>query len=137
MTQEDFQDLRKYQGIPWVYAETDCWGLFKLITKEQMGVILHDLHLPKESSVDANIDIFEDEINSPRWKEVKTQSFGSAVVFYNKNNKAVHIGFCVDGKSVIHSMGYPGKTTYSRCDKIKSLIRMGIYSRYEFYNYTG
>lgn len=137
MTQDRSLDLRKYQGIPWVYARTDCWGLFKLITKNELGVELHDLHLPDSPSTNANIVIFEDEINSPRWKEAKSPSFGSAVVFYNKSNKAVHIGFCVDNKTVIHSMGQPERTSYSRCDKIKSLLRMGIFTRYEFYDYTG
>ena len=131
------QDLHKFLNVPWVYKKTDCWGLFKWMTKDLLDVELHDLNLPDKSSIRANAKIFEEEMNSPKWSKVGKPSFGSAVVFYGNSEKAIHIGFAIDSKSVIHSMGSPKTHTKSKCDKIRSLITKGVFKRYEFYNYTG
>lgn len=137
MTYETSQDLHKFIGIPWVYRKTDCWGLFKIMTKDILGVELHDLNLPEKSSIKTNSKIFEEEMNSPKWEKVDKPSFGSAVVFYGNSDKAIHIGFALDHRSVIHSMGSTKTRSHSKCDKIRSLITKGVFKRYEFYNYTG
>lgn len=129
--------LAKYINIPWAYRQTDCWGLFKIMSSELLSVNLPDLNLPEKSSIKANSEIFHNEMYSPRWVKVEKPSFGTAVVFYGSSEKAIHIGFAIDHKSVIHSMGSVKTYSSSRCDKIKSLIKMGLFKRYEFYNYTG
>ena len=131
------KDLAKYIGIPWVYRESDCWAIFKLMSSELLSVELHDLNLPDKSSLKENSKIFEDEMASPRWKRADIPSFGSAVVFYGNSDKAIHIGFAIDKRTVIHSMGSVKTSSSSRCDKIKSLVQKGLFKRYEFYNYTG
>lgn len=129
-------NLTKYIGIPWIYRQSDCWALFKLMSFELIGVTMPDLNLPDKSSIKANSRIFHEEMSSPRWTKVDLPSFGSAVVFYGNSDKAVHIGFAVDSKTVIHSMGSVKTRTSSRCDKIKSLVNKGLFKRYEFYNYA-
>ena len=136
MTQDDSLALRKYIGIPWVYKKTDCWGVFKMMSNELLSVSLPDLNLPDKSSIKANSEIFENEILSPRWERSDEPRFGSAVVFYGNSEKAIHIGFAIDSKTMIHSMGTTKTQTHSRCDKIRNMIGMGLYKRYEFYNYV-
>jgi hypothetical protein len=128
-------DLSKYIGIPWVYRDSDCWALFKLMTREIIGIELPDLNLPEKSSIKANSKIFHEEMESPRWIKTKIPCFGSAVVFYGNSNKAIHIGFAIDSRTVIHSMGSASTRMHSRCDKIRTLISKGLFKRYEFYNY--
>ena len=137
MMSEASQALRNYLNIPWVYKESDCWAIFKMMSNDLLSVSLPDLNLPDKSSIKANAEVFEKEILSPRWEKSDTPRFGSAVVFYGNSEKAIHIGFAIDHKTMIHSMGSPKTQTYSRCDKIRSMINMGLYKRYEFYNYTG
>ena len=129
-------DLSRYINIPWVYRESDCWALFKLMSSDLLGVRLPDLNLPDKSSIKANSKIFHEEMESPRWRKVNKPSFGTAVVFYGNSDKAIHIGFAIDSRSVIHSMGSVKTTTKSRCDKIRLLISKGLFKRYEFYDYV-
>lgn len=130
------EQIREMCGIPWVYKESDCWAIFKKCSK-LIGVNIHDLNLPTKSSPKANSKIFEDEILSPRWELVDSASEGCAVVFYGNSGKAFHIGFALDSKWMIHSFGDVKRGGRSSCDKIDSLIKKGLFKRYEIYNYAG
>lgn len=133
-----YDDIKHLVGIPWEYRVNDCWAIFK---KASLVVdrYIHDLNLPGKSSVKANIRVFEEEIDSNRWFRVDKPSLGCAVVFIgmiNNKEKPIHIGFALDSKTILHSMGNTKAVTSSTCDKIDSLIKRGFYKRYEVYDYN-
>lgn len=133
-----YDDIKHLIGIQWQYKKADCWAIFKKANKV-IGRDIHDLALPEKSSIRANIDIFEEEISSEKWRRVSKPSLGCAVVFISSiqgKEKPIHIGFALDDKTILHSMGTTKTITSSTCDKIESLIKRGFYKRYEVYDYN-
>lgn len=131
----NYEKLQNLIGIPWVYKETDCWGIFKTGCSELFGVDVYDLSLPAISDTNENIKIFEEELKPPAWIKVDKCHSGCAVVFFDLSDRPIHVGLAIDDKSVLHSMGATGMNTSSRLDKIKVILKHRFYSRCEFYDY--
>lgn len=131
----NYNKLQNLIGIPWIYKESDCWAIFKRGLKDIFDVEVSDLILPNKSSVNANIAIFEHELNPPKWIRIEKQKPGCAAVFYDYANRPVHVGLMIDNISVLHSMGAPGMNTSSRLDKINVILKHRLYSKCEFYDY--
>lgn len=130
------EQIKELCNVPWIYKEADCWALFRKCSRI-IGVDIHDLNLPEKSSPRKNSEVFEAEMMSPKWEKVEQATEGSAIVFYGNSDKAFHIGFALNSKWMLHSMGTPKLGGRSSCDKINSLIQKGLFKRYEIYNYTG
>lgn len=130
-----YDDIKHLIGIPWVYKKTDCWAIFKMAS-EAIGREVKDLQLPKESCVIDNINIFYDEMKSDNWSLTNSTTEGCAVVFFDRKDRPLHIGFALNSDTVLHSMGSNESANSSSCDNIDSLIKKGFYKRYEVYNYN-
>ncbi len=130
-----YDDIKNLVGIPWVYKKTDCWAIFKMASKV-IGREVKDLQLPKESCVIDNINIFYDEMKSDSWSLTNSITEGCAVVFFDRIDRPLHIGFALNSDTVLHSMGSNASVNSSSCDNIYSLIKKGFYKRYEVYNYN-
>lgn len=132
----NYNKLQSLIGIPWVYKESDCWGIFKRGSSELFGVDVYDLSLPEISDTSKNIEIFEKELNPPTWIKSDKCKAGCAVIFYSSENRPIHIGLAIDDKTVLHSMGATGMSTSSRLDKIKLILKHRFYQKCEFYDYN-
>ncbi len=130
-----YDDIKHLVGIPWVYKKSDCWAIFKMASK-LIGREVKDLRLPENSCVIDNINIFYDEMKSDSWTLTSSVNEGCAVVFFDRRDRPLHIGFALNSDTVLHSMGSNTGVSSSSCDNINSLIKKGFYKRYEVYYYN-
>ena len=131
----NYDKLQNLVGIPWVYKETDCWGIFKRGSLELFNIEIEYLSMPDSVDIKENIIIFKRELNPPKWNITGKCHEGCAVVFYDSNDDPIHVGLAIDEKTVLHSMGRVGGNSSSRLDKIKVILKHRYYSRCEFYDY--
>jgi cell wall-associated NlpC family hydrolase len=101
-------DLSKYVGIPFVdhgrnLAGCDCWGLIRLIYKNEFGIDLPDMgplynHV---SDMSGMANIYVDQL--PKWEKTQAPKTGD-VVLLRIQSVPIHVGIVLDGSTMLHVM---------------------------------
>ena len=99
-----------YIGIPFVDggrapSGCDCWGLFRLVYADQLGI-----DLPSYGEISAEeLQAIADAMGQARspggpWVQVeRPQEFDACLMTWAGKREVGHIGVCVDGKSILHT----------------------------------
>jgi len=104
---KSFPDIRKYLNIPYKdfgrdYDGIDCYGLFLLIYKEELGIILPDYMFDKSCMEDASDWYVEDypKFFKAIGKGDKMQAF-DALMFRHKGMDT-HVGIAINDAEFLH-----------------------------------
>lgn len=99
-------NFSKYIGIPFTdhgrnESGCDCWGLIRLIYKNEFGIELSDLGPIYKSTTDENgmRHLYSSQL--PNWKIVKTPRVGD-VVLLRIRGVPIHVGIVVGNSKMIH-----------------------------------
>jgi cell wall-associated NlpC family hydrolase len=125
--------VEKYVGIPFVemmseHSACDCYGLIRLIFKEQYDIELMDFTGQYATTKDGAIinDLIRDE--SQKWDKVSFPQFGD-IVLYKVKGLLWHMGFFLADKLMLHTE--PDVGAYiERVDSIRWKNRFEGYYRY-------
>lgn len=84
----------------------DCWGLVVLLYKELFNITLTeygDITLPSIKECHQTSKRLQQElVNQKMFYEVSSPEFGD-VILLNVLGEPLHIGFCLDSKTMIHT----------------------------------
>ena len=99
-------DFEKYVGIPFRdhgrdAGGCDCWGLVRLVYREQFGIELSDIGPLYRDTRDIGgmVQVYYDQ--APKWDEVKAPGAGD-VVLLNVMNAPVHVGVVIAPGLMLH-----------------------------------
>jgi cell wall-associated NlpC family hydrolase len=118
----------KYVGIKWVKGGSslstgaDCWGIVTIAIKELFGIEIKDCLGCKAEGDELHQVIINE---TSKYKLVSKPQPAAIIVMYN-NNKAEHVGLCLDKTNVLHSI-----KTSSSINTVSVLKR--AFSKLEFY----
>lgn len=125
---------RRYLGIPYVVHGAsvdgvDCWGLVRLVYKEEKGILLPDLSSRYEDHGDkeAISNLFLE--HRPNWKKVDVPKPLDCVMF-NIYGRPVHIGVVVEEGLFLHAPEYSTTRIEFYTDRMWTRRIEGFY-RYE------
>ena len=126
------KDFSQYVGIPFVNlgrekTGADCWGLARIVLKEQYGIILPELLSYSDAMDTHNISKIID-VNQPliTSEELTTCEEGCIVVM-SKARIGSHVGVCIGKNKVIHTVKQTGAVIEKlSSNKIKNKIK-GFY----------
>lgn len=125
--------VNQFIGQDWVYLDNDCWSVFCRASIAVFGVKIHELEIPKESSLSQNRRLFEENSTGKEWQKIDKPEPGCAVLFKNRLGKPIHIGLYIQKGNILHCPGMmkkPGRTVYEHINLLKM-----IYKHIEFYAY--
>lgn len=131
----DAPDWTIYQRIPFhekgrSFYGCDCWGLVKLIYKQECAIILPGYDEMYENTRDAEplARIINEEKNIT-WREVKKPEMFD-VVLLRMRGLAAHVGLITAPKFMIHCMDGAG-TTHEKYDSLRWGNKVLGFYRYE------
>ncbi|NOR27614.1 MAG: hypothetical protein GQ540_03685 [Lutibacter sp.] len=98
------KNLSKYIGIPFIdngrtLEGCDCFGLVKLIYKEQFNIILPDYLYKDTNDIEAINDSLS--VGKNMYEKVNSPLYGNLVLF-NIVGMPMHIGFCLGHGKFLH-----------------------------------
>ena len=104
MTPRDFEH---YVGIPWLdggrtRAGLDCWGLFRLVYEELLGIQLPSYSEDYTTALDRMVirKLVDNGKSKDEWLQVNTPEPGDGALMHLVNR--VHIGVVVGGGRLLH-----------------------------------
>ena len=96
-----------YVGLPVTHGGrsreqgVDCWGLARLIYREQLGIELEAFDYPPEKEIEEAIIL--SEIETEHWKKVESpQEFDLVLFHVPKGGPLCHLGVCLDPWYFVH-----------------------------------
>lgn len=100
--------VSKYIGLPFEDCANgpdsfDCWGLVRFVMENEFGILLPDLSY---DTSDKNRNRFVDQYR-PFFTQLDKPQHG-ALVLYTPDRRRTHIGVCIDGTDMLHTMKYQG-----------------------------
>lgn len=130
-------DINDLVGIPWIKGGhsidgADCWGIV-LIACSRLGIPI-DIYKGSKACGDELSNIITKESLSDRWEKIEIPEPLSICTMTSDSGKPEHIGFCFDGKNILHSLGSNGIGS-SIITSVKALER--FYHKLEFHRYVG
>jgi len=87
------------------YPYLDCYGLCKYLYEKEHNVVIPDFNYTDVSSPD-NEKYYLEELNNPKWVEVKQQK--GAIVALRTNGHVKHCGYMVSDTEFVHIMKRTG-----------------------------
>lgn len=98
-------DFNKYIGIPYKPAGRDvtgidCWGLVRLVQKEQFGIELPSFDTEYDGNDEARLEELIKQYKEG-WEQIDKPEAGSVVLFSVLGYES-HIGIAVDSESFLH-----------------------------------
>jgi cell wall-associated NlpC family hydrolase len=127
------RDFDKYVGIPWLdggrtRAGVDCWGLFRLVYDEVLGVELPSFSEDYTTALDRQVIGKLIEGGKDSWTPIQLPDPGDGALLYIANR--AHIGVVVGNGYMLHIEKGAGSV-------IESYYSMRIQQMLEgFYRYT-
>jgi cell wall-associated NlpC family hydrolase len=99
-------DVARYVGIPFVdhgrsESGCDCWGLVRLIYKNEFGIDLDDLGPLYESTTDNNGMTSLYVAQLPSWTKVEAPQAGD-VALLRLRGLPVHVGIVISENQMVH-----------------------------------
>lgn len=129
------KDYSKYIGMPWVYIENDCIAVVRQVLREQFGVNVPVIDLPTKRSATAVMRAFAAEKERDYWKPCELKE-GAVVLFFDRHDKASHVGLFVGRGNVLHCCGSPSNPGQTMIQPLSFLLQTS-FKRFELYEYNG
>lgn len=123
--------MHKYFSIPYVnngrdFKGCDCFGLVKLMLKEEEGICIPDF-IYNNAQDDENTKFYNQELNNPKW--IKCKPAKGAVVVLRIDGIAKHVGYMLDDTYFAHITKETG-VSIARVDDIFFQTRIVGFWRY-------
>ena len=133
------RDFSQYIGIPFVNLGrskygADCWGLARIVLKEQYGIILPEL-LSYSDALDHTAIADVIDINTPLISGYKLDTWeDGCVVVMSQGGLGSHVGVCIGSNKMIHTTKQTGAVIEKlNSPRLKNKIK-GFYRVSESYN---